>query len=296
MATKRTEKVAKLDGNASDGKARTDPKPDERVPAPRSTTGDLLALVEVLAGVDRIGVTQLSRQMGVPVATAYRMLRVLERSGFVEQLSQSKEYRLTLKLFELGCQVASRTTMRDVAAVEIERLAQQTGTATNVGVLVDNYVLYLVKVETDELITLNLRPGSRAPATCTAMGKAMLAAETRPLRAIVGDGPYAARTEHSITTYKGLAAELEKVKRQGYAVDRQELSLGLWCIAAPIPGTRVAQSGAVSVASYGAELSAEECDRLGKLVVACAARIARRTEGLDDMHSWVVTRTSYPWA
>ena len=259
MAPKRTEKVAKQDREVSDGNGQAVSKPEGRLPASRSTTGDLLALMEALAGVDRIGVTQLSRQMGVPVATAYRMLRVLQRSGFVEQLSQSKEYRLTLKLFELGCQVASRTTMRDVAAVEIERLAQQTGTATNVGVLLDNYVLYLVKVETDDLITLNLRPGSRAPATCTAMGKAMLAVETRPLRSIVGDGPYIAKTEHSITSHEALSAELEAVRRQGYAVDRQELSLGLWCVAAPILGTRVAQSGAVSVASYGAAL---ECRRV----------------------------------
>jgi DNA-binding IclR family transcriptional regulator len=222
------------------------------------------------------------------------MLRALERTGFVEQLSDSKEYRLTLKLFELGCQVASRTTMRDVAAVEIERLAEQAGTAANAGVLVDNYVLYLGKVETDEVVTLNLRPGSRAPATCTAMGKAMLAAEIRPLRTIVGDGPYPAKTKHSITSYEALSAELAVVQAQGYAVDRQELSLGLWCVAAPIMGTRLTQNGAVSVASYGVELSDSDCARFGRLVIACAGRIARKTGGLHDFHSWVVPGTSYP--
>jgi IclR family KDG regulon transcriptional repressor len=295
MATKRSPKPANgttaLAEPAGDDE---EPPSNGRSPAPRSTTGDLLALVEELATFDRIGVTRLSRHLGVPVATAYRMLRALERTGYVEQLSDSKEYRLTLKLFELGCQVASRTTMRDVAAVEIERLAQQTGTAAHVGVLVDNYVIYLGKVETDDLLTLNLRPGSRAPATCTAMGKAMLAAETRPIRAIVGDGPYTARTEHSITTYEALMADLAGVQRRGYSVDRQELSLGLWCVAAPIMGTRHAQTGAVSIGSYGLALDDDECERLGRLVIACAGRISRRIGGLDDMHSWVPARTSYP--
>ena len=260
----------------------------------RTTTGDLLALLEELATFDRIGVTRLSQHLGVPVATAYRMLRALERTGFAEQLSESKEYRLTLKLFELGCQVASRTTMRDVAAIEIERLAQQAGTAAQAGVLVDNYVLYLGKVETDEVITLNWRPGSRLPATCTAMGKAMLAAEGGPVRAIVGDGPYPARTEHSITTYEALSSELAIVQSKGYAVDRQELSLGLWCVAAPIAGTRLSQNGAVSIATYGVELSDSDCERYGRLVIACAGRIARKSGSLDDMHSWVSPRTSYP--
>ena len=105
----------------------------------RSTTGDLLNLVEQLSNFDRIGVTRLARHLEVPVPTAYRMLRALERAGYVEQLAESKEYRLTLKLFELGSRVASRTTLRDLAAVEVERLAQQAGLASNVSVLnIDN--------------------------------------------------------------------------------------------------------------------------------------------------------------
>jgi DNA-binding IclR family transcriptional regulator len=265
--------------------------------AARSTTADLLKVIEELATFDRIGVTRLGRHLGIPVPTAYRMLRVLERAGYVEQLGDSREYRLTLKLFELGCQVASRTTMRDVAAVEIERLAHQTGLAANVGILIDDDVLYLGKVEVDELLTLNLRPGSRAPATCTAMGKSMLAVEIRPLRSIVGDGPYPARTEYSITGYEALAADLAQAQRRGYAIDRQELSLGVWCVAAPVLGTRQAQNGAVSVTSYGSALDDEECERLGKLVVACAGRIARRIGDFgdfSDFETWVTPRSSYP--
>src|ERR1700748_3865727 len=68
----------------------------------RSTTGDLLNLAEQLSNFDRIGVTRLARHLGAPVPTAYRMLRALERAGYVEQLAESKEYRLTLKVFQLG--------------------------------------------------------------------------------------------------------------------------------------------------------------------------------------------------
>jgi len=158
----------------------------------RSTTGDLLNLIEQLSNFDQVGVTRLARHLGVPVPTAYRMLRALERAGYVEQLAESKEYRLTLKLFELGSRVASRTTLRDLAAVEVKRLARQAGLASNVSVLVEGEVLYLVQVKTEELLAVNLTPGSRAPATCTAMGKAMLAADFRMARSIVGPGPYRA--------------------------------------------------------------------------------------------------------
>jgi IclR family transcriptional regulator, KDG regulon repressor len=308
--TKRPSRSRRVDGEfdapriaGSEGRARGvgessfEPEPDGDAEgnAARSTTGDLLMVIEELSKFDRIGVTRLGRHLGLPLPTTYRMLRVLQRNGYVEQLRDSKEYRLTLKVFEIGCQVASRTTMRDVAALEIERLSSQSGLEANLGVLIDDQVLYLAKVETDELLTLNLRPGSRVPATCTAMGKAMLAFEVRPFRDIVGDGPYPARTEHSVTSAEALTTELSEVQRKGYAVDRQELSLGLWCVSAPILGTAHAQQGAVSVASYGGRMEEKELQRLGQLVIACASRVARRIGGLSDLHSWVPSaRVSYP--
>jgi DNA-binding IclR family transcriptional regulator len=237
----------------------------------RSTTGDLLNLLEQLSDFDRIGVTRLARHLGVPVPTAYRMLRALQRAGYVEQLAESREYRLTLKLFELGSRVASRTTLLDLAAVEVERLAEQAGLASNVSVLVDADVLYLAQVKTGELM-----PGSRAPATCTAMGKAMLAADVREVRSIVGPGPYPCRTEHSITCYEDLVAELAGIQRLGYAVDRQELTLGVWCVAAPIRGAGPAKPAAVSVSACRDHLDAAEQARLGQLVIAAASRISDR--------------------
>ncbi|MGD0244533.1 MAG: IclR family transcriptional regulator [Streptosporangiaceae bacterium] len=255
-------------------------------PRPRSTTGDLLTLIEQLAGFDRVGVTRLARHLGVPAPTVYRMLRALERAGYVEQLTESKEYRLTLKLFELGSRVASRTTLRDLAAVEVERLAQQAGLASNVSVLVDGDVLYLAQVKTEELLAVNLTPGSRAPATCTAMGKAMLAAGYRDVKSVVGPGPYPSRTAYSLTTFEALAAELADIQRLGYAVDRQELNLGVWCVAAPILGVRQTRPAAVSVSAYRPELDPAEEERLGRLVIAAASRISERLGALGDMDSW----------
>jgi IclR family KDG regulon transcriptional repressor len=288
MATARNEQLARSRAPRTARRPGDEDGPGEpdETGRSRSTTGDLLNLIEQLSNFDRIGVTRLARHLKVPVPTAYRMLRVLESAGYVEQLAESKEYRLTLKLFELGSKVASRTTLRDVAAVEVERLAQQSGLATNVSLLVGSDVLYLAQVKTEELLAVNLTPGSRAPATCTAMGKAMLAVEFRQLKSIVGPGPYPRRTEHSITTYEGLVAELAEVQRVGYAVDRQELNLGVFCVAAPILGVRQTQPAAVSVSAYRPQMDAAEEERLGNLVIAAATRISDRVGGLGNLISW----------
>ena len=96
------------------------------------------------------------------------------------------------------------------------------------------------------------------------------------MRAIVGPGPYPRRTEHSITSYGELVTELAEIQRLGYAVDRQELILGVWCVAAPILGVRQTQPAAVSVSAYRPHLDATEEERLGKLVIAAASRISDR--------------------
>jgi DNA-binding IclR family transcriptional regulator len=110
----------------------------------------------------------------------------------------------------------------------------------------------------------------------------------------VGDGPYPAKTEFSITSYDDLAAEIATTRHLGYAIERQELSHGMWSVAAPIHGNRYSQNGAVCATRYGVELTNEEIEQLGKSVVSCAARITRRLGGLSDLHSWEVARAGYP--
>lgn len=269
------ESLSSTDGIAEDGQSLLDP-PSDGGNRPRSTTGDLLKVMESLAAFERIGVTPLARELNLPIATIYRMLRVLQRAGYVEQLETSKEYRLTLKLFEIGCQVASRTTIRDIAAVDIERMAQETGLTTNLGVLTGRDVLYLFRKETDELLALNLPTGSRAPATCTAMGKAMLAYDPRPTVDILGTGPYPACTDNSIRTNDALDAELTLIRELGYAVDRQELHSGVWCVAAPILDQSQIPQGAISVTTYRSVMDEAEFVRLGQVVMNYAGQITAR--------------------
>jgi hypothetical protein len=104
-----------------------------------------------------------------------------------------------------------------------------------------------------------------------------------PVALVALPGQYPRRTEHSITTYEELVTEIQRL---GYTVDRQELNLGVWCVAAPILGVRQTQPAAVSVSAYRPHLDAAEEESLGKLVIAAACRISDRLGGLGNMVSW----------
>lgn len=248
----------------------------DRASAPARSMVKLLSLIELMMTVEQIGVTAISRQLGIPVASAFRLLKVLEYCGYAEQLPEKRSYRLTLKLFEIGCHVASNVTIRDVAAVDMERLARQTGLAVNLGVLVQGELLYLDKIQTDDILALNIQPGMRVPAHCTALGKAILSSLEASPRDVLGDDPYASRTPHSISSLERLQRELDDARRSGYAVDRQELSLGIWCVAAPIVDGVGNVHGAISVSALRANMEEAELADLGLLVLATARKVGSR--------------------
>jgi IclR family KDG regulon transcriptional repressor len=246
----------------------------------RSASQRLLAMLEALTEFDSVGVTEIARRLGIPAANAYRMLKDLEREGFVEQSPETKRYRLTLKVFEIGAAVANRITVRDVAAIEMEKLARELGVAVNLGVLVGTEVLYLEKIQTDDTLVLNLPPGTRAPAHCTAMGKAILAFDSVDPKSVMGPGPYPACTPNSVTSFQEMERELGEIRQLGYAVDRQELSLGIWCVGAPIRSPKMDVLGAVSITLFRPSLDDEELARLGPMVMMTAKRIGARTGNL----------------
>jgi IclR family transcriptional regulator, KDG regulon repressor len=258
----------------------------ERADGVPATLGNLLRLIEELAQFDSVGVTRIAQHLQIPAANAYRLLRVLEKTGFVEQLPRSKQYRLTLKVFELGCEVANRTTIRDIAAVEMERIAVQSALAVNLGMLVEKEVLYLDRIQTDDILVVNFPPGHRAPAHCTAMGKAMLAFYHRSPREVLGEGPYEARTPHTITTLERLEQALTEIRQKGYAVDRQEHFVGIWCVGAPIISSREEVLGAISLTTFAPAIDEGELERLGSLVIMAARRIAARSGHLGAIQRW----------
>jgi DNA-binding IclR family transcriptional regulator len=256
-----------------------------RAPGPSRSMTNLLRLIEEMAAVEQIGVTTAARRMGIPVATAFRLLKVLEHCGYAEQIAGSRQYRLSLKLFEIGCHVANNVTIRNLAAVEMERLARQTGLAVNLGVLVGRDLLYLDKIQTDDILVLNLPPGMRAPAHCTAMGKAMIAFSYTDHRDLLGEGPYVKQTEHSISDAEELARDLAEARRVGFAIDRQELSVGIWCVAAPVIDGTGRVLAAISVSALRGSVDKSELDDLGLQVLATARRIASRAGGFTPLRS-----------
>jgi IclR family transcriptional regulator, acetate operon repressor len=210
----------------------------------------LTALARQPAGV---GLDELARTLGAPKPTVHRALAVLRRTGFAVQHSRGR--------YELGDEFLRLAFAHHEARPEhlrvqplLEELAVRHGETAHYAVLDGRSVVYRAKVDPPSgAARLTSVIGGRNPAHCTAVGKLLLAhalPDDAAVLAWAAAGELARRTDATIVTGAGLAAELAVVRARGWAVDDQENEPGVHCLAVPaFLGSPSTPSGAVSVSA-----------------------------------------------
>ena len=245
-----------------------------------------LAILEVVVAQQDSGLTftDIIGRTTIPRATAHRLLKEMVALGLLSHDPETGRYRGSLKLAGLGAAVTARFDLRVHAHPHLQALHEALRHACHLSVRDGAEGVYVDKIESaDYGIKLFSEVGKRFPLHCTAMGKVLLADLPPPELHAVLDRPLTAYTEKTITGRARLAAELAHVREQGYAVDREEITRGLMCVAAPIFGFGTAVIGAISV-TFPTYVSAEAgLDGLIDAVRGSARRISggAETTGMD---------------
>ena len=210
-----------------------------------------LSVLELLLRQDSaMNMTELSKKLGFYPSTIHRILDTLKHRGYVEQDSHTQKYRLGLKALELGMAKLHQMDLVREATSYLKELVNQCNETVHLGVLEEAEVLYLAKEESSQTIRMISYVGKRAPLHCTALGKVLLAylpAEER--KKILGKKVLPRLTKNTITNKRELEKELSKVKKQGFALDKEENEKDVCCIAAPIRNYQGEVLAAVSISS-----------------------------------------------
>lgn len=195
-----------------------------------------LGVIRVLGESERgmLGLTEVAMAMSVPKSTAHRLLRILELEGFVDRCGI--KYRLGAQFFELAqsARWSVYGELRDLAAPVLDDLFDAVGATVHLGVLEGFDVLYVEKLAARGGTRIPSRVGARMPATCTSLGKAMLAHRPDDHVREVLSVPLRRVTSYSITDRRLLGDQLKQVRIDGVAFDTEESRLGLHCVASPI--------------------------------------------------------------
>ncbi len=195
-----------------------------------------MALVNLLARAPGpAALSRLAADADLHTASAHRILGALIAHGLVEKTGAG-EYDLGVRWLEVGNRLRARLNIRQVAMPHMQKLAQATGETVNLIVRRGDEAVYVERVSGGQtMIQVVQVVGAHAPLHVTAVGKIFLAEDSAS--GVLG---YAQRTQlpaytpNTLTTPEALAAELEAIRREGLAHDREEAELGVACIGAPI--------------------------------------------------------------
>ncbi|BCV23761.1 MAG TPA: IclR family transcriptional regulator [Firmicutes bacterium] len=236
-----------------------------------------MELLSALAGGDpALGVTELAERLGLHKSTVHRLLVTLEGGGFVEQDQVSGRYRLGLKLFELGAVVGARQELRCEALPYMRDLSAKSGHTVHLVLLSGYDPIYVEKVENPHSVVSYSQIGKKLPLHATAAGKVLLAHLPPADQEEVLRGPLAAYTPNTITDPAVLREHLARIVKQGYALDNEELELGLRCVAAPIRGARGHVVASLSLSGLSATLTPERLPGLTAAARETALAISHR--------------------
>lgn len=229
--------------------------------------------MELLAAVGSAGVSELAEKTGYTRSNVHRLLQTLSRTGWVRQRADHGSYELSFKLWEIAQNWILRFDLPRLAAPHLAQLGIATQETVHLAVLEHHDAVFVATFETPRPVRIHAPLGSRAPAHCTAMGKAILAF-LPPAKLEFLNHQLSAVTPRSLTGER-LLADLERTRRRGYAINLAEWQEGVNGVAVPIfVGSSESVIASVGIFGPAERLNQQAMRRHLPLIQETAQRIA----------------------
>lgn len=185
----------------------------------------------------RLSIAEVSHITGLDRATARRCLLTLAQLGYAEY--DGKFFMLLPKILRLGHAYLSATPLPTIIQPHLDKLSDSVGESASASVLDGTEIVYIARASQLRVMSINLTAGSRLPAYCASMGRVLLAGlNDAEAYALLARTDLQSKTHHTLTDANQLMNELASIRTQGYAINDQELELGLRSIAVPIYNSR----------------------------------------------------------
>lgn len=231
---------------------------------------DIISLFSVSQSA--LGITQIASLLGLNKATAWGLVTTLERQGFLQQDKETLKYSIGSKLFELGMVYFEGLEINTRASRPAHELASRTGLIARVGIWDRNSVLITLLAMPKSEDSLSHQIGPRIPAYCSGIGKALLAfLDDDSLQLYLRETELVAHTNSTILSREKLLADLEKTRKLGYSISREEMIPGLIALGAPVYGKGKRLAGAISVGGAPASVTPKQIVKFGEELLRAAS-------------------------
>ncbi|MDP4022084.1 IclR family transcriptional regulator [Methylobacterium sp. NEAU 140] len=235
-----------------------------------------LDVLDVLAASDGLTLSELAGRLDQSVATMHRVLATLERRAFVEISADRQEWHVGAEAYRLGSAFLRRSNVVERSRSTMWALMQETGETSNLGVEKEGHVLFVSQVETHETIRAFFPPGTLSPLHASGIGKALLGTfEPARIDRLFRGKDLERFTDKTVATLAQLRDEIAATRARGYAIDDEERTTGMRCVAAPILNVHGEAVAGISVSGPTHRVTDERVREIGERVRKGAAAVSR---------------------
>ncbi|MDQ2082685.1 IclR family transcriptional regulator C-terminal domain-containing protein [Xanthobacteraceae bacterium Astr-EGSB] len=202
-------------------------------------------------------ISQISHKTGIPRAAVRRCLYTLRALGFADT-DDGRRYALRPKILSLGHAYLSSIPFAAAAEPLLRAISDDLKESSSIAVLDGDDIVYTARASVSRIMAIDLQVGSRLPAAFTSMGRVLIAFRNEDLGERLGRVAFTPLTPRTIRDAAALAAEIARVRQQGYSVVDEELEIGLRSIAVPIMAADGTACAAINVGVHASRMSRDE--------------------------------------
>lgn len=239
------------------------------------TIAKAIEILDIVTGFGRaVRFSELGECSPYPKATLHRLLQTLTSRGMLAYDDDRHTYSPGLHLVRLGQRAWSQSSLAPLAKPYLDALAADVKETIHLAQMENGMVVFIDKRKSGEQFETMAQPGRVAPAHCTGVGKAMLAFMPPDKREhALRQQAYERFTPSTHVGQETLIEELETIRKEGIAFDRQEHEQGIMSIAAPIFGGGEKVIGALSIVTSTFRMSPDELNRFRPALLRTATQI-----------------------
>ena len=204
--------------------------------------------------------SEVARAADLTRAAARRFLLTLVDLGYMR--TDGRRFALTPRVLELGYAYVSSLSLPEVAEPHLQSLVEEVHEAAAVAVLDGDEIVYVARVPVSRIMTVTVNVGTRFPAHATSMGRVLLAGLPKDeFDEYLTSAPFEAITAKTVRTKPDLRKEVERTRKEGFALVDQELEEGLRAVAVPIHWGDGEVAAAVNLSGHASRHTREDVRR-----------------------------------
>lgn len=241
------------------------------------TLDKLFSIIEVLEENNGMRLQEIADSLNMNKSTIYRFISKLSEYELVKKNNESQKYALGMRFLNISSNIIEKLNLREESRNNLEKLSRITGEMIHLGMLLGNEIVYIDIKESVGSIRMSSKIGKRVPIYCTALGKTILAFQGKKrVNQILNSIKLSKRTKSTITSKKELLKEINRIRKDGYAIDREENEEDIACIAAPIKDYAKKVEAAISITVILSRIKIENIINYKDLIIKEANNISKK--------------------